>query len=183
MYQLLTYLESCMYTINRRPIGARHSSNLETVRPSDILPVYSGLQQKLSLNKCSQIIETARKDFYLKWRQLHTLALLRQKKWIDDNMEGMKINSLVLILDLLGSDQFPKLGKIVKIEDNRYFYVEYRKDRKFKQVKRLAQSLCLILEDQIHDPILFMKFSDLNKSVTKQLKVKVASDPDQIIDI
>ena len=183
MFQLLTYLESCMYTINRRPIGARHSSNLETVRPSDILPVYSGLQQKLSLNKCSQIIETARKDFYLRWRQLHALALLRQKKWIDDNMEGMKINSLVLILDLLGSDQFPKLGKIVKIEENRYFYVEYRKDRKFKQVKRLAQSLCLILEDQIHDPILFMKFSDLNKSVTKQLKVKVATDPDQIIDI
>ena len=183
LFQLLTYLECCMFTINRRPIGAKDSSNTEVVRPSDIIPVYSGLQQRLTLNNCSGIIETARKEFYLRWRQLHSLALLRQKKWIEDNTEGMKINSLVLILDLLGSDSFPKMGRIVKIEDNRYFFVEYKVNKRFKQVKRVAQSLCLLLEDQIHDPILFMKFTDLNKSVTKRLKVKAQNNPDEIVDI
>ena len=82
------------------------------------------LQQRLTLNKWNGIIEADRKEFYLKWRQLHSLALLRQKKWIEDNTEGMKINSLVLILDLVGSDSFSKMGRIVRIEDNRYFFVK-----------------------------------------------------------
>ena len=102
---------------------------------------------------------------------------------MENNTEGMKINSLVLILDLLGSDSFPKMGRIVRIENNRYFYVEYKVNKKFKQVKRVAQSLCLVLEDQVHDPILFMKFTDLNKSVTKRLKVQTGNNPDEIVDI
>ena len=74
-FQLYLLIENMMYVINRRPI--RSSTTLETLRPADILPVWSKVQPKASMEVCSEIIEQARKEFIEKWEVLYKTSILK----------------------------------------------------------------------------------------------------------
>ena len=53
------------------------STTLETLRPADILPVWSKIQPKASMEVCSEIIEQARKEFIEKWEVLYKTSILK----------------------------------------------------------------------------------------------------------
>ena len=97
-FQLYLLIENMMYVINRRPI--RSSTTLETLRPADILPVWSKVQPKASMEVCSEIIEQARKEFIEKWEVLYKTSILKQHKWFTSNH------------DLKEGDIVPKLKQI-----------------------------------------------------------------------
>ena len=67
------------------------------------------------------------------------------------NNHDLTEGDLVLNTDLLGKWNYPRHGKVSKIEkDNagveRYFTVEYKIENRVQSVKRTAQSLVLVLK-------------------------------------
>ena len=67
--QLVLICEVIMYYVNKRPIGM--SSTLESVRPADILPVWSKVNPSVSMTGCTQVVESAKQEFLERWNQLY----------------------------------------------------------------------------------------------------------------
>ena len=178
MFQLALLIENITFHINRRPIGC--STTLESIRPADIIPIWSKLNPRAEMAGCAKIIESARTEFFEKWNDLYKLSILKQKKWLSTN-HTLAIGDIVLILDLKNDHGYPKIGRITKIEEDssevqRYFSVEYKqKKRAFLTVRRPAQSLCIILtkneQEKVIDSISFLEESDL---IVHEKKKKIA---------
>jgi hypothetical protein len=61
VFQLALLIENIIFHVNRRPIGC--STTLESIRPADIIPVWSKLNPRAEMAGCAKIIESARTEF------------------------------------------------------------------------------------------------------------------------
>ena len=101
---------------------------------------------------------------------------------------------MVLITDIMTKLNYPKIGRITKVEKDtmgieKYYQVEYKKNKQFfSTVKRTTQSLCVIMkkeerECQVIDIILFLDKADLAPASKKQrVAVKFMTAESEIID-
>ena len=112
-FQLFLFIENMMYMIKRGPIGS--STTLETLSPADILPVWSKIQPKASMEVRSEMIEQARKEFMEKWEVLYKTSILKQQKWFSSN-HNLKKGDIVQILDLIGHFNYPRLAKVSQVK-------------------------------------------------------------------
>ena len=148
IFQLILLCEFVMFHVNRRPIGA--TSTLEHIRPADILPVWSQTNPATTMKECTKVVAAAKEEFLERWNELYKLSILRQGKWFNAN-HTLMIGDIVLITDLMTKLNYPKIGRITKVEKDtmgveRYYLVEYKKyKRVFSSVKRTAQSLCVVM--------------------------------------
>jgi hypothetical protein len=189
VFQVLNLCEYMMFHINRRPIGS--STTLECVRPSDVIPVWSGGHY---MRNCSKVIEDAMAEFRNKWDNLYKSSVLQQKKWMHTNHELEK-DDVVLITDLKNKLNYPKHGKISRIEaDNsgteRYFHIEYKIGKRTHSVKRSAQSLVLILKKSenekasISDSLFWCPERPLDIGEgKKRIKVQFNSASEEMLDV
>jgi hypothetical protein len=190
VFQLALLIENIIFHVNRRPIGC--STTLESIRPADIIPVWSKLNPRAEMAGCAKIIESARTEFFEKWNELYKLSILKQNKWLSTN-HTLAEGDIVLILDLKNDHGYPKIGRITKIEKDssevqRYFSVEYKQKKKtFLTVRRPAQSLCMVMgetEEKLVDSLSFIEEEDLpdiqkNKKATR---VQFVGSSDEIKD-
>ena len=151
MFQTLNIIEYIQHVVNQRPIGL--SSTSENIKPADVVPIWSKIQPgECFMKNCSKILNDAIQDFRRKWDCLYKSSVLQQKKWMASNHE-LEEEDLVLILDLKNHLNYPRIGRISKIDTDsagveRYFHVTYKDGNKKrdKSVKRSAQSLVLLLK-------------------------------------
>ena len=147
VFQLVLICEVIMYYVNKRPIGM--SSTLESVRPADILPVWSKVNPSVSMTGCTKVVESAKQEFLERWNQLYKLSILKQGFTSNHNLD---VGDIVLVTDLLTKLNYPQIGRVTKVDTDhagfeRYFTVEYKKNKKsFSVVKRPAQSLCVVMK-------------------------------------
>ena len=85
-----------------------------------------------------------------------------------------------MITDIMTKLNYPKIGKVTKIDEDgagieRYFTIEYKRNKKsFSVVKRPAQSLCIVIkkmskkEIKIAYSVSFL--DDDNLTITKEKK-------------
>ena len=102
------------------------------------------------MKNCSKVLNEALREFEERWDCLYKFTILQQKKWMRTNHD-LAEGDLVLITDLLGKWNYPRHGKVSRIEkDNvgveRYFTVEYKIGNREQLVKRRVQSLVLVLK-------------------------------------
>ena len=83
VFQLLNVLEHTVYIVNRRRIGV--SNTMETIVPSDIVPVWSKVNPQLSLHNCSKIILTTCQQFQKNWEIIYIYTMFKQQKWLSRN--------------------------------------------------------------------------------------------------
>ena len=151
VFQTLNIIEYIQHVVNQRPIGL--SSTSENIKPADVVPIWSKIQPgECFMKNCSKILNDAIQDFRRKWDCLYKSSVLQQKKWMASNHE-LKEEDLVLILDLKNHLNYPRIGRISKMDTDsagveRYFHVTYKDGNKKrdKSVKRSAQSLVLLLK-------------------------------------
>ena len=123
-------------------------------------------------------------DFYTK----QTLA------WMNTNHDLEK-EDVVLIIDLKNKLNYPKHGKITRIEADhtgteRYFHIEYKIGKRTHSVKRTAQSLVLILKKsenekaKISDSLFWCpeRPVDIGEG-KKRIKVQFNSASDEMFDL
>jgi hypothetical protein len=183
VFQLAVLIENIIFHIKRRPMC---STTLESIRPADIIPIWSRLNPRAEMAGCAKIIESARTEFFEKWNDLYKLSIIKQKKWLSTN-HTLAIWDIVLILDLKNDHGYPKIGRITKIEEDssevqRYFSVEYKQKKEtFLTVQRPAQSLCMVMKEteclqgndtNLVDSLSFLEEEDLpviqkNKKATR----------------
>ena len=194
VFQTLNVIEYIMFYVNQRPIGS--SSTLECIKPSDIIPVWSKLQpSECFMKNCSKVIEDAMTEFRNKWDNLYKSSVLQQKKWMNTN-HNLEVDDVVLIIDLKNKLNYPKHGKISRIETDhtgteRYFHIEYKIGKRTHSVKRTAQSLVLILkkseneEAKISDSLFWCPDKPVDTSEKrKRIKVQTLnSASDEIFDL
>ena len=155
LHQWFLTVEKIESFINQRPISL--SSSLEILSPCDINSLKSKIVRAENIEEFIHYSDMNTKMFCEKWKDLYFNFLFRQKKWTESS--EIKVDSIVIIMDLLNDFRFPSLGKIVKIEKgrdgaDRYFHVMHKtKQNRTKILKRAAQSLCLILEGPSNDNI------------------------------
>ena len=189
VFQVLNLCEYIMFHINRRPIGS--STTLECIRPSDVIPVWSGGNY---MKNCSKVIEDAMAEFRNKWDNLYKSSVLQQKKWMDTNHDLEK-DDIVLITDLKNKLNYPKHGKISNIEmdhtgTDRYYIIQYKIGKRTQSVKRTAQSLVLILkkseseEAKISDSLFWCPDKNVNvDDKRKRIAVQTDSSTPEIVDL
>ena len=134
-------------------------------------------------------------EFRSKWENLYKSSVLQQKKWMHTN-HNLEKDDVVLITDLKNKLNYPKHGKIFRIETDhtgteRYFHIDYKIGKRTHSVKRTAQSLVLILkkseneEAKISDYLFWYPDKPLDAGEKrKRIKVQtVNSASDEIFDL
>ena len=81
VFQTLNLIEYIQHVINQRPIGS--SSTLESIKPSDVDPVWSKIQpSECFMKNSSKVIQEAMTEFRSKWENLYKSSVLQQRKWM-----------------------------------------------------------------------------------------------------
>ena len=81
-----------MRMVNKRPIGM--NDTLDSVRPCDIIPVWSSIQPRTTMMGATRVIQEAQEEFQRKWSELYKTSITKQRKWLQSNHD-LKIGDLV----------------------------------------------------------------------------------------